>query len=197
MFEYNVQPVNVDIPNDEKTLLVLNSISQQPNLSQREIALASGISLGLANLILKRLLHTGHIKITNLNKKKFDYLLTPKGFFEKTRRSYAYLTRAVNVFMTYKDHLAALVEDLIQKNHYKFAIRGSGEIARLLELVLQSTSQPVAFRFVDKDEQVSADEMILDCRLDGGHSSDLGVHILSALLTAAATRNQLKEKTRS
>ena len=71
-----------------RSLKILDLITEAPRLSQRDIASQSGLSLGLVNLTLKRLLQTGHIKVSNLNKKKVEYIVTPKGFFEKANHSY-------------------------------------------------------------------------------------------------------------
>ena len=44
------------------------------------------ISLGMTNL-LSRLVAKGYIRIRQLNKKKTEYILTPKGFTEKYHKS--------------------------------------------------------------------------------------------------------------
>lgn len=69
-------------------LEVLHNIQNNSKLSQRQMSLKTGLSIGKVNYILKSLLDIGFIKIHNFNKsnKKINYLyvITPKGIKEKT-----------------------------------------------------------------------------------------------------------------
>jgi len=78
---------------------VLRLIDENPNASQREIAIALGVSLGGVNYCLRALVGKGLIKIENFrksgNKLGYLYLLTPEGLAEKTRLTEAFLRRKV------------------------------------------------------------------------------------------------------
>jgi EPS-associated MarR family transcriptional regulator len=67
---------------------VLRKIEQNPNSTQRELAEELGFSLGKLNYCLKALKNKGLVKIENFtknpNKINYMYVLTPKGFSEKT-----------------------------------------------------------------------------------------------------------------
>tara|TARA_B100000780_G_C20900349_1_gene358346 strand:- start:237 stop:557 length:321 start_codon:yes stop_codon:yes gene_type:complete len=67
---------------------VLRKIEQNPNSTQRELAEELGFSLGKFNYCLKALKNKGLVKIENFtknpNKINYMYVLTPKGFSEKT-----------------------------------------------------------------------------------------------------------------
>ena len=67
---------------------VLRKIEKKPNSTQRELAEALGFSLGKLNYCLKALKNKGLVKIENFtknpNKINYIYVLTPKGFSEKT-----------------------------------------------------------------------------------------------------------------
>jgi len=54
--------------------------------SQRELAQASGLSLGMTNVLLKRFVERGWIKLSHLNKRKVLYALTAEGMEEISRR---------------------------------------------------------------------------------------------------------------
>ena len=72
---------------------VLRLLAQNPELSQRQLAEATGISVGSVNYCLKALIHKGWVKMKHFgesrNKLNYAYLLTPHGVTEK-----AALTRA-------------------------------------------------------------------------------------------------------
>jgi predicted transcriptional regulator len=170
---------------DDKTLHILNQISESPALSQRALASESGVSVGLVNLIIKRLLHTGHIKVGALNKKKVQYLLTPKGFLEKTRRSYSYIASTVNVFKEYRERLTTLIESLEARGHRRFALLGRGEIADLAEMALSLAGSRFSFRYVTETDRLEPDELVLDCRFNGRPTSNVGVSVLEHFLSPA------------
>ena len=69
-------------------LNILRSIQNNPRVSQRELSKKLGFSLGKINYCLLTLKSKGLIKINNFkknnNKLNYFYLLTPKGFVEKT-----------------------------------------------------------------------------------------------------------------
>ena len=68
---------------------VLRKIQKKPQSTQRELAEELGFSLGKLNYCLKALHVKGLIKMQNFKKnpKKINYIyvLTPKGFSEKTK----------------------------------------------------------------------------------------------------------------
>jgi EPS-associated MarR family transcriptional regulator len=70
----------LDLQHDIRTLEVLQ---QHPTLSQRELALVLGVSLGKANYCLRALLAKGLLKAQNFknskNKLAYAYTLTPAG----------------------------------------------------------------------------------------------------------------------
>ena len=68
---------------------ILRKIKKNPNSSQRKLAEELGFSLGKLNYCLKALKNKGLVKIENFtknpNKINYIYVLTPKGFSEKTK----------------------------------------------------------------------------------------------------------------
>jgi len=74
---------------EEVRYRLLKLLEPNPRLSQREVAKELGISLGKVNYCLKALVDRGWIKAANFknsrNKTAYMYLLTPRGFEEKTR----------------------------------------------------------------------------------------------------------------
>jgi DNA-binding MarR family transcriptional regulator len=165
-----------------KTVRVLDVLAQHPNLSQRELAQRAGISLGLANLIIKRLNQTGHIKIANITARKVEYILTPKGLQEKSSRSIQYLLKTIRTFQTIHQRVDQLVQRLVQEGHTQFALQGLSEVADLFELSFKKIKGAnVHYRRLADGEIPEAEELVLDCRIDGT-SGPWGVSVLNDLL---------------
>lgn len=72
---------------DEYRYKILKLVSDNPEISQRELAQQLGVSLGKANFCLKALVEKGLLKASNFrnskNKLAYMYLLTPHGIEEK------------------------------------------------------------------------------------------------------------------
>ena len=69
----------------EKEYAIIREIHKNHIPDQRTLATRTGISLGMTNIIIKKLIKKGYIKAKQLNQKKIQYILTPKGFTEKAR----------------------------------------------------------------------------------------------------------------
>jgi EPS-associated MarR family transcriptional regulator len=74
---------------DEYRYRILKLLEADPHASQRRIADELGISLGRVNYCLQALIEKGLVKVNNFrssaNKRKYLYLLTPRGIDEKAR----------------------------------------------------------------------------------------------------------------
>ena len=90
-------------------LNLLRKIKNNPKSSQRELAGELGFSLGKLNYCLKALKTKGLIKINNFkknpNKFNYIYVLTPKGFSEKTKLTINFMKRKMNEYDELKKEL--------------------------------------------------------------------------------------------
>ena len=95
--------------NDQDHFDVLRSIDKKPKSSQRELAENLGFSLGKLNYCLKALQSKGLVKIKNFqrnqNKLTYVYILTPKGFAEKTKLTMNFMKRKMKEYDELKKEL--------------------------------------------------------------------------------------------
>lgn len=103
---------------EESHLAVLRLLEQNPNLSQRELAEALGISVGKTNYCIKALVDKGLLKINNFrnnkNKMSYAYLLTPAGIAKKTELTVKFLQRKVLEYEVLQREITALKTELAQ-----------------------------------------------------------------------------------
>ena len=82
---------------EERQLDALRLVETNPEMTQRELAEALGVSLGAANYCLKALVEKGWLKLENFqgnpNKLGYLYLLTPMGIAAKTALTTRFLKR--------------------------------------------------------------------------------------------------------
>jgi len=83
------------ILDDESHVRLLDLLTDNPALSQRQLAGELGISLGKVNYCLNALLDRGYVKAVNFknsnNKRGYLYQLTPTGITAKARAAKRFL----------------------------------------------------------------------------------------------------------
>lgn len=97
-------------------LAVLRLLEQRPEMSQRELSDALGLSLGRTHYVLHALLDKGLVKARNFrrsgNKLAYAYVLTPSGMREKLRLTRAFLSRKESEFEEIRRMIATLKGEL-------------------------------------------------------------------------------------
>ena len=95
---------------------VMNLIHKQPNISQRELAKETGISLGSMHYCLKALAQKGWLKAGNFknnpDKSVYLYLLTPEGITQKSKLAIDFLRRKKQEYDELKREIEQLTEEL-------------------------------------------------------------------------------------
>ena len=99
-------------PSDTELQLLETIYSKQGDsaaLSQRDLAGAAGLSLGMTNALIRRFVERGWIKLMHLSGRSLKYILTSEGMEEVLRRSISYFSRAVRSASLYRDKIDAYV----------------------------------------------------------------------------------------
>jgi EPS-associated MarR family transcriptional regulator len=100
---------------DQTRYRLLKLLQVNPELSQRRLAEALGVSVGKVNFCLRALLEKGLVKVRNFrdssNKRAYAYYLTPKGAKEKVRATVGFLERKVAEY----EELEREIEELRQE----------------------------------------------------------------------------------
>jgi EPS-associated MarR family transcriptional regulator len=104
-----IPPADGDIA---RALEAMRLLAVRPELSQRELSRALGLSLGKTHYLLHALLDRGLVKIRNFrrndNKLAYAYLLTPKGAREKLRLTRRFLAHKEAEFEMIQTTIAQL-----------------------------------------------------------------------------------------
>ena len=158
---------------NEREFELVNIVGAQLAANQRELSRHMDLSLGMTNMLLKRLITKGYIRIKQLNQKKVEYLLTPKGFAEKMRKSVKYTLKTINSIGLVRRQLHAIIEGLYTKGERIFYIVGTSDLAELVEMSLnQSQWAGVKFSRAAHVPNIS-EGIVLICREgeDASHAS--------------------------
>jgi len=122
---------------DENEHKIIEEISRDKRLTQRELSARTKLSLGAVNVIIKRLVRRGFLKTVNLNPKKVEYIITPKGFTEKTNKSYRYVQKTIDLVRRVREEIARIVLDEYNRGQKKFVVLGDDDLADIIELALK------------------------------------------------------------
>ena len=97
---------------EQRQLDAMRLLDRYPEMTQRELAEALGVSLGATNYCLKALVNKGWVKLENFqnnpNKLGYLYLLTPMGMAAKTTLTARFLRRKLAEY----EALKAEIEEL-------------------------------------------------------------------------------------
>ena len=64
---------------------LVTALEEDQQVSQSKLAKRVGMSVGLVNILMKRAVKRGLIKIKQIPGRRYAYYLTPKGFAEKAK----------------------------------------------------------------------------------------------------------------
>ena len=99
----------------EVKLKVMRLISEDSEMSTRQIARKAGISNGSAYYLLTALIEKGFVKLGNFRKNprkgQYAYFLTPKGIREKSLLTHSFVQRKRQEFEDLKTEIQALEEE--------------------------------------------------------------------------------------
>jgi EPS-associated MarR family transcriptional regulator len=95
---------------------VLRLLQDNPEMSQRELAAAVGVSVGGMHYVLNALIEKGLVKLGNFtaagDKRRYAYILTAKGISEKAAVTRRFLARKMEEYDLLKEEIAALTEEI-------------------------------------------------------------------------------------
>lgn len=95
---------------------VLRLLQDNPEMSQRELADAVGVSVGGMHYVLNALIKKGLVKLGNFtaaeDKRRYAYVLTPKGIARKAALTRAFLLRKMEEYEALREEIEALSSEL-------------------------------------------------------------------------------------
>jgi len=163
-------------------LAIMREISNNDISNQRNIAKKLGISLGLTNLIIKRLVKMGYIKVKQLNRKKIQYILTPKGFAEKAEKSYNYTVRIIDTLKKIGVSVHTEVLKYYANGNRNFVIVGDNELADLTAKVFEKIAfGDIKYHIGDcNNKKYPEDAIVIFCDKKNGAGKN-SINLISCL----------------
>lgn len=122
---------------DYRSFLLLDEISKNHELTQRDLSKRLGVALGLINSYIKNLASKGYITVSNIPKKRYKYYLTPRGFAEKTRLTYQHLQNFTNLYRMARRDFHTLFSSIRNGHAQRIVFCGVDEVTEIAYLSLK------------------------------------------------------------
>jgi DNA-binding MarR family transcriptional regulator len=141
----------------EKEFDLILELAKSPVRTQRDLSTSIGLSLGMTNLLLKRLARKGLIKVQQLDWNRTQYLLTLKGALEKTRKSFHYGLYTIRIFRQIRENIAVALRREYAAGRRDFVIVAQDELLELIQdTVRESSISDARFAFLQGFADVPA-----------------------------------------
>ncbi|TAK12827.1 MAG: hypothetical protein EPO35_10995 [Acidobacteria bacterium] len=123
---------------------ILTEIEAGERHSQRTLASGAGIALGLTNLLMRRFVRRGWVRVVRIRPNRVRYFLTPSGLAEKARMSRLFLQDSVKFYANARERVGASLAALSASwpegaTEKRIVFWGSGEVAEIAYVCLQET----------------------------------------------------------
>lgn len=133
----------------EKELEILESIyTSSVDIHQRALAEIVGLSLGMTNSILKRLVQKGLLTIRKVNNRNIRYIVSPKGIEVITRKSYRFFKRTIKNVALYKQTIEDIVHDVKHHDFGRLVLVGASD----LDFIVEHACARYGIEYVKNDE---------------------------------------------
>lgn len=115
----------------KRDLTLLNSIEQDPDISQASLADTLGVAVGTINWHLKRMVAKGYVKVKRMQRKKLRYLLTAEGIALRASLTVKYIENSFSLYNLVRQRTRNVLDDLRSFGMDSVRIEGDGEVAEV------------------------------------------------------------------
>ena len=141
----------------EKELKILEKIHKnEDSVKQRDLAKIAGLSLGMTNSILKRLIEKGFITVKKVNNRNIKYAVSPLGIEEISRRSLKYFKRTVKNVVVYREAIEEVLSMAKDEGYTTVVLVGKSDI----DFIIEHECMKKSLTFLRKTEKGEKDDFL-------------------------------------
>ncbi len=131
---------------------VLNYLQKNEKISQRNISKRTGLSLGSVNILIKKMIHKGLVKVEKLNSRTMRYIITPKGMKEKTKLTYQFVRSSYRQIMNINTAVKVLLAEEANGKAEQVILYGpADEVEQILKTSLHNLDIKPEIKRPDED----------------------------------------------
>jgi len=124
---------------------VLQAIASGQRVTQRSLASELGVALGLTNLLIRRLVGKGYVKVSKMGSRHVRYLMTPAGWDALSAATRQSLENTVHLYTETREHIRCSLSQISSRCRQKgdgqkrVVFYGAGDVAEIAYVSLQTT----------------------------------------------------------
>lgn len=122
------------ISENDRDLILLEEIENNPNATQASLASRLGVAVGTVNWHLKRLVAKGYVKVRRVERRKLLYIITPEGLSLRASLTLDYIENQFRLYRMVRQRTLEAVEQVRQSGWTSARLVGSGEVAEICRL---------------------------------------------------------------
>lgn len=115
-------------------LQILSHIEQNPDTTQADLATQLGVAVGSVNWYVKRLINKGYVKVTQMERRRLRYLLTPKGITEKSRLTKEFMQASLQWYRLTREDSKKFLQQVKEAGFDTVCIQADGDLAEIIYL---------------------------------------------------------------
>ena len=121
------------MPTENEFRILLEIHNRTGNIRQRDLAEAADLSLGMTNIIIKKLVNKGLLVMKRVTTRNVQYALTPNGVKEIFTRSRRHLRLMLDSVAEYRTAMENLADRIAATGYQSVRLSGSSRIDFILE----------------------------------------------------------------
>jgi DNA-binding MarR family transcriptional regulator len=124
---------------------ILQAIASGGRVTQRSLSSELGVALGLTNLMIRRLVGKGYVKMAGMGTRHVRYLMTPAGWEALARATRLSLENTVHLYTQTREQIRATLSvvsercDVDATGQKRVVFYGAGDVAEIAYVSLQGT----------------------------------------------------------
>jgi hypothetical protein len=124
---------------------VLQAIASGQRVTQRKLSSELGVALGLTNLLVRRLVGKGYVKISKMGTRHVRYLMTPSGWEALGSATRQSLENTVHLYTETREHIRSSLSAISNRcspnsdGQKRVVFYGAGDVAEIAYVSLQTT----------------------------------------------------------
>ena len=132
-------------PQNEYDRQILQAIASGERVTQRSLSGELGVALGLTNLLIRRLVNKGYVKMAGMGTRHVRYLMTPAGWEALGNATRASMANTVRLYTQTREQIRASLDAISERcevdatGQKRVVFYGAGDVAEIAYVSLQST----------------------------------------------------------
>lgn len=132
-----------------RELNLLESIEENPDITQATLADQLGVAVGTVNWHIKRLVEKGYVKVKRAQRKKLRYIITPSGIAMRARLTVRYIEWSMMLYRKTREHVSTLLSELQAEGYEHVHIQVSDQGPDDIEDICRLTCLELGVEMVD------------------------------------------------